>query len=93
LVIYIYLYVFLVITTCESKNFDIISSFKSIGLQMVVRLPVFDISHPKPPERFLVLISVRGQDSPRAIMELEGLGQFKNPVTLGIKTATFQFVA
>jgi hypothetical protein len=45
------------------------------------------------PGGFLVLISVKGWVGPRAIMQLEGLGQLKNPVTsLGIKPATFQLV-
>jgi hypothetical protein len=34
-----------------------------------------------PPGEFLVLISVGGWVHPRAIMQLEGLGQLKNPMT------------
>jgi hypothetical protein len=46
-----------------------------------------------PPGRFLVLISVRGSVDPRAIVQLEGLGKLKNPMTSGFKPATFWFVA
>jgi hypothetical protein len=48
----------------------------------------------KPPGRFLVFISVRGCVDPRAIVRLEGLGQFKNSVTsLGIAPAIFGLLA
>jgi hypothetical protein len=60
---------------------------------MVVRLSALHAKPPLPPERFLVLISVRGQDEPRAILWLEGLDQFKNPMTSsGIKPEAFQLV-
>jgi hypothetical protein len=43
------------------------------------------------PGRLLVLISLRDWVRPRATVELEGLGQTKNPMTsLGIEPATFQ---
>jgi hypothetical protein len=49
---------------------------------------------PLPVERFLVLISLRDWVDPRVIMLLEGLGQFKNPMTSwGIERATFRLVA
>jgi hypothetical protein len=36
---------------------------------------------PLPPERFLVLISVRGWVDPRAIVRLVGIGQLRYPIT------------
>jgi hypothetical protein len=46
-----------------------------------MRLSASHASHPLPPGRFQVLISVRGWVDPRAIVQLEGLGQLKNPMT------------
>jgi hypothetical protein len=48
---------------------------------------------PPPPGRFLVLISVRGWVDPTTIVQLEWLGQLKNPGTSsGIESATFRLV-
>jgi hypothetical protein len=47
-----------------------------------------------PPRRFLVLTSITGLVNPRAIAQLEGLGELKNPMTSsGIEPVTFQLVA
>jgi hypothetical protein len=44
--------------------------------------------------KIMVLISVRGLVDPRTIVRLEGLGQFKNPMTSsGIEPVTLQLVA
>jgi hypothetical protein len=55
--------------------------FYTIGSQMAAKLSALRASRPLSPGRFLVLISVRGRVDPRAIVRLEGLGQFKNSMT------------
>jgi hypothetical protein len=51
------------------------------------------VGRPLPPGTFLVPTSVRGQVDPRAIAQLEGLGQLKNLMTsFGIKIMTFWHV-
>jgi hypothetical protein len=60
---------------------------------MAARLSALRPSRPLPPERFLVLISVRALVDPRDIVQLEGLGQLKNPTTsLGVEPMTFRLV-
>jgi hypothetical protein len=59
---------------------------------MVVWLSALHTGRPLPPGRFLILISVTGWVGLRAILQLEGLGQLKNPMTsqifsLNISTA------
>jgi hypothetical protein len=57
--------------------------------QMAVKLSALHINHSIPPGRILVLISVRGQINPRAIMQLERLAELKNPlISSGTVTAT-----
>jgi hypothetical protein len=66
----------------------------TVGSQMAVRLSDLCTGRRLPPERFLVLISVRRWVDSRAIVQLERLGTFKNPVTTsGIEPATFRPVA
>jgi hypothetical protein len=52
---------------------------------MEVRLSALRAGHPLPPERFWYSFLLE------AIVQLEGLGQLKNPMTsLGIEPATFR---
>jgi hypothetical protein len=57
---------------------------------MAVRFSALHAGRLLPPERFLVIISVRGLVDPRAIVRLEGLGQLKKSNDLiGIEPATY----
>jgi hypothetical protein len=68
--------------------------FQTIGSQMAVRLSAFRAGLLYPSGRFLVLISVRSQVNPKAIVQLEGFGQLKNPMISSVfKPATFRLVA
>jgi hypothetical protein len=60
---------------------------------MAVRLSALRAGRSLLPGRFVVLICVRGRVDPRAIVQLEGLGQLKKSTSSGLKPATFQLVA
>jgi hypothetical protein len=65
-----------------------------IGSQIAVRLSALSTSCPLVPGRSPGPISVRGSVDPRAIVQLEGLGQLETAVTeSGIKLQTIRFVA
>jgi hypothetical protein len=67
---------------------------QTIGSQIVVRLSALRVSRPLPPARFLVLIPLIGWVEPRAIVRLEKLVNWKNPITSsGINHVTFRLVA
>jgi hypothetical protein len=73
------------------RNFHI---FQTIASQMAVRLSSLRAGCPLPPERFLVLVSIRDSAGPRAAMWLELLGRLKNAIILsGIEPSTFRLVA
>jgi hypothetical protein len=61
---------------------------------MAVRLQALRTGRLLLPGRFLVLIFVIGLVDPKVLVQLEGLGQLKNPMTSsGIETATFRLEA
>jgi hypothetical protein len=61
---------------------------------MAVRVSALHAGRPLSPGRFLVLVSFRDWANPRALMQLEGLGQLKNPVTSsGMEPKNFRLIA
>jgi hypothetical protein len=63
------------------------------GYSLRKRLSALCAGRHLPPERFLVLVSVRGWVYSRAIVRLEGLGKLKKSTSSGLETATFRLVA
>jgi hypothetical protein len=64
-----------------------------MGSQMTVRSSALRASRPLPPERFLVLISVRDWVDTRAIVWLEGLGKLKKKKIHLIRTRSHDLLA
>jgi hypothetical protein len=52
---------------------------------MAVRMSALSVGHASPPERFLVLISVRGWVNSRVIVWLEELGTFGTMTSVEIE--------
>jgi hypothetical protein len=60
---------------------------------MAINISALPAYRPLTPERFLVLIPVRGWVGPRAIVRLEGLGKLKKKsISSGLESATFLHV-
>jgi hypothetical protein len=68
--------------------------FWTVGSQMAVMLLALRAGRTLPPERCLVLISVRGRVDARFIVRLEGSNELKYPITSsGIEPTTFRLVS
>jgi hypothetical protein len=100
----VFVFITLVLRQVKAKLYPCNTPWRPIGLwdveaaifsrQMArrwrwTRQPYAPTARPLPPGRFLVLISVRGWVDLRVIVQLEGLGHLKNPVTSsGIEPAS-----
>jgi hypothetical protein len=76
---------------CETSG---LPHFLDSRLRDGVRLSALRAGRSEPPRRFLVLIPVTGWVDTRAMVRLEGVDKFKNPVKSSeIQTVTFRLVA